>query len=84
LQKAKESGNDELIKSISESWQKKGRICRETVSQNNGDPLYFNSGCCCFVDGDITGIEIGDGDIRLIKWKEEGGESKGRSWNLPH
>jgi hypothetical protein len=20
----------------------------------------------------------------LIKWKEEGGESKGRSWNLPH
>jgi len=29
---------------------------------------YFNSGCCCFDDGDITGIEIGDGCIRLIKW----------------
>lgn len=32
-------------------------------------PCYFNSGCCCFSDGDITGIEIEDGAIRLIKWK---------------
>lgn len=32
-------------------------------------PTYFNSGCCCFSDGDITGIEIEDGMIRLIKWK---------------
>ena len=31
-------------------------------------PSYFNSGCCCFIDGDITGIEIEDGKIRLIKW----------------
>lgn len=32
-------------------------------------PTYFNSGCCCFTDGDITGIEIADGSIRLIKWE---------------
>lgn len=32
-------------------------------------PSYFNSGCCCFVDGDITGIEIDKGSIRLVKWK---------------
>jgi predicted phosphodiesterase len=32
-------------------------------------PFYFNTGCCCFTDGDITGIEIADGMIRLIKWK---------------
>jgi UDP-2,3-diacylglucosamine pyrophosphatase LpxH len=31
-------------------------------------PSYFNSGCCCFSDGDITGIEIEDGFLRLIKW----------------
>jgi predicted phosphodiesterase len=31
-------------------------------------PTYFNSGCCCYDDGDITGIEIADGHIRLIKW----------------
>ncbi len=32
-------------------------------------PYYFNSGCCCFNDGDITGIEIANGQIRLVRWK---------------
>lgn len=32
-------------------------------------PGYFNSGCCCFSDGDITGIEIDNGCIRLVKWE---------------
>ncbi|ANH83424.1 metallophosphoesterase [Niabella ginsenosidivorans] len=36
-------------------------------------PTYFNSGCCCFSDGDITGIEIEGGFIRLIKWETKGG-----------
>jgi predicted phosphodiesterase len=36
-------------------------------------PTYFNSGCCCFSDGDITGIEIADGKIRLIKWNSKTG-----------
>jgi hypothetical protein len=31
-------------------------------------PTYFNSGCCCFSDGDITGIEIQENCIRLVKW----------------
>lgn len=30
---------------------------------------YFNTGCCCFSDGDITGIEIAAECIRLVKWK---------------
>lgn len=34
----------------------------------NYQPRYFNSGCCCFSDGDITGIEIADGNISLVKW----------------
>jgi predicted phosphodiesterase len=34
-------------------------------------PGYFNSGCCCFNDGDITGIEIASGFIRLVKWHSE-------------
>ena len=38
-------------------------------------PSYFNSGCCCFADGDITGIEIEGDNIRLVKWKEESGQS---------
>jgi predicted phosphodiesterase len=36
-------------------------------------PTYFNSGCCCFSDGDITGIEIEEDCIRLIKWRSKEG-----------
>lgn len=39
-------------------------------------PSYFNTGCCCFNDGDITGIEIADGYIRLIKWHNKQGQSE--------
>jgi UDP-2,3-diacylglucosamine pyrophosphatase LpxH len=31
-------------------------------------PCYFNTGCCCFPDGDVTGLEISDGRIRLVRW----------------
>lgn len=37
-------------------------------------PVYFNTGCCCFDDGDITSLEIErDGDIRLVKWSGQDG-----------
>ncbi|GAB4093913.1 metallophosphoesterase [Flaviaesturariibacter terrae] len=39
-------------------------------------PSYFNSGCCCFSDGEITGIEISEGQLRLVKWRREGTEIK--------
>jgi predicted phosphodiesterase len=39
-------------------------------------PTYFNAGCCCFADGDITGIEIADNCIRLIRWKLKKGASE--------
>ncbi|NCD69336.1 metallophosphoesterase [Mucilaginibacter agri] len=41
-------------------------------------PTYFNSGCCCFDDGDITGIEIADGFVRLIKWEYDTQGNSGR------
>jgi UDP-2,3-diacylglucosamine pyrophosphatase LpxH len=31
-------------------------------------PFYFNSGCCCYSDGSITGLELASGEIRLIRW----------------
>lgn len=48
------------------------------IDYMNMKPSYFNTGCCCFCDGDITGIEIADGTIRLIKWsmKESKSERK--------
>jgi len=39
----------------------------------NMNPSYFNSGCCCFDDGTITGIELDKGFIRLIKWSYRDG-----------
>lgn len=38
-------------------------------------PSYFNSGCCCYNDGNITGIEIADGKISLVKWYWENQKS---------
>jgi predicted phosphodiesterase len=57
------------------SWQ---RQKDDAVSPDylNMKPTYFNSGCCCYADGDITGIEIADGCIRLIKWKRKGDVSE--------
>jgi hypothetical protein len=34
-------------------------------------PCYFNTGCCSFGDGDVTGLEIADGEIRLVRWPGE-------------
>jgi hypothetical protein len=39
-------------------------------------PCYFNTGCCCYDDGDITGIEIANGTIKLVKWKNEASVAK--------
>ena len=45
----------------------------DSVSTKNKQikPTYFNSGCCCYNDGDITGIEIAGGNISLVKWHLE-------------
>lgn len=34
-------------------------------------PCYYNSGCCSFGDGDVTGVEIADGRIRLVRWLDD-------------
>jgi UDP-2,3-diacylglucosamine pyrophosphatase LpxH len=31
-------------------------------------PCYFNTGCCSYGDGDVTGLELSDGQIRLVRW----------------
>lgn len=37
---------------------------------------YFNTGCCCYIDGDTTAIEICDGQIRLVHWPDKDGNPK--------
>jgi len=34
-------------------------------------PCYFNTGCCCYLDGDITGLELAEGEIRLVRWPDD-------------
>jgi hypothetical protein len=36
-------------------------------------PCYFNTGCCSFGDGDVTGVEIADSEIRLVRWPDNDG-----------
>ncbi|MCB9421286.1 MAG: metallophosphoesterase family protein [Ardenticatenaceae bacterium] len=45
--------------------------CTDTIKTR---PSYFNTGCCRFEDGDITGIELDNGQIRLIKWTKSEAE----------
>ncbi|MBI2072299.1 MAG: metallophosphoesterase family protein, partial [Gemmatimonadetes bacterium] len=35
-------------------------------------PCYFNTGCCKFEDGDITGMELENGRLKLVKWPAGG------------
>jgi UDP-2,3-diacylglucosamine pyrophosphatase LpxH len=39
---------------------------------NDATPCYFNTGCCSFSDGDITGLEIENGELRLVRWPDQG------------
>jgi len=57
------------VKKIEEEIKKRGRDYKTTPTQYlTMKPSYFNSGCCCYRDGDITGIEITHEKITLVKW----------------
>ena len=51
---------------------------RHRLSEGEGavpsKPCYFNSGCCSYSDGDVTGLEFSGGKIRLVRWPNDGGE----------
>lgn len=39
-------------------------------------PSYFNTGCCSFGDGDVTGLELADGEVRLVRWLSDAGQAR--------
>lgn len=51
----------------------KRRLEKDVLYPNTGKPRpsYFNTGCCRFCDGDVTGIELADGEIRLVRWPDQ-------------
>lgn len=66
---AQAAGDEKKIKDIEAEIEKRkfeySHISNDYLTMK---PTYFNSGCCCYNDGDITGIEIEGEAIRLIKW----------------
>lgn len=72
LDKAREQGDtaqaDILQKALA---ARQAEYAGKQFVKTMAHPSYFNSGCCCFSDGDITGIEIANGFIRLVKWKKD-------------
>ena len=77
LQIAERMDDGTMISLLREEIQKRkfeyNHVSEEYLSMK---PTYFNAGCCCFNDGDITGIEIEDGYLRLIKWAVKDGSPK--------
>ena len=78
LQHAKNSRNKEDITVLTEEINKRIGKGDKAPDFPKYRASYFNSGCCCFNDGDITGIEIVDGNIRLIKWSYQKTENPER------
>jgi predicted phosphodiesterase len=76
IKRAREMKHPELIDALEKEleWRKKEYANKKFV-KTMVKPTYFNTGCCCFSDGDITGIEIEGDNIRLIKWKTAEGKS---------
>jgi len=69
LGEAIKANNKEEATKIENEIKQRGRDYKTTPAQYlSVKPSYFNSGCCCFRDGDITGIEITYEKIALIKW----------------
>ncbi|MBC8032715.1 MAG: metallophosphoesterase [Chitinophagaceae bacterium] len=71
LLKAKAAQNATLEANlVKELERRSAEYAGKTIIRRMAHPTYFNTGCCCFADGDISGIEIEDGMIRLVKWKK--------------
>ena len=74
---ARKEENKEMITALEKEIQiRKWQATTISEDFQSMKSCYFNSGCCCFSDGDITGIEITDGNLQLIKWKIVDGGSK--------
>jgi hypothetical protein len=63
------------LRELESKIQQQDEACA-SLSEDDVDrsrPCYFNTGCCSFADSDITGIELVDGEIRLVKWETKHG-----------
>ena len=77
LEKARVANDTKQVEYLQNQLEKrKAEYAGKKFVRTMAMPTYFNTGCCCFIDGDITGIEIAEGIIRLIKWETTDNVSK--------
>jgi predicted phosphodiesterase len=70
LEQAKAANDSDKILELQQEVKKSWRYEPPTgLKDMKLKPTYFNTGCCCFDDGDITGIEITSENICLVKWE---------------
>ncbi len=67
-----DSSDESSVERIAEIKQKINTLREKTTAigtlVSDNKPCYFNTGCCSFLDGNITGIELSGEDIKLVKW----------------
>lgn len=74
LKEARKKGDTKEVKEIEAKFSA-GKISGDASPRlDYSKNTYFNTGCGCFDDGDITGIELENGMIRLVEWKRVEGE----------
>lgn len=50
-------------------------IFGSTIFDDGDDkPCYFNTGCCSYGNGNISGLEISNGKIRIVEWEPQSAE----------
>ena len=56
----------------------RAKVLRDTGHQpvTQKRPVYFNTGCCSYGDGDITGLVIEGGKIGLVRWLDNNGDAR--------
>ena len=85
IENAKERGNTDRVAVLEQELEKrKKEYAGKQFSKTMAVPSYFNTGCCCFEDGDITAIEICDGEIRLVKWEQKDSNTPPSRKTLEH
>ncbi|MCC5929870.1 MAG: metallophosphoesterase family protein [Cyclobacteriaceae bacterium] len=76
LEEAKKEGDALKVNDLVEKIKRHPSQCDGSARPNSKyKPTYFNTGCCCYSDNSITGIEISDGNARLVIWKEVNGRA---------
>ena len=80
----KEAPADRVLKHILDELEEELAWVRQAVrvqfaleqASHTLKPSYYNTGCCCYPYGSITGIEMVAGEIRLVRWNKGNKEAR--------